>query len=44
MDDVDPVQNTDALGGVDEKDLSFPFNPEAESDGIGKPEAIANEK
>lgn len=25
MEDVDPVQNTDSLAGVEQKDLSFPF-------------------
>ena len=31
MSDVDPVQNTDPLGGVEEQDLSFPFNGVPES-------------
>ena len=25
VDDVDPVQNTDVLGGIEKEDLSFPF-------------------
>ena len=31
VDDVDPVQNTDTLGGFEESELSFPFNGVPES-------------